>query len=301
MACVVTASAVGAPPTLTRPCGRPVRSETRVSVPSPRLATQTEPKPMATSCGSRPTGTRRPATRFSRWSTRASVPSPELTTQTSCAPTASAVGKRPVRIGGPTTRSATGIDARDRAARAVGHPDGVRADGDVDRIAADGDPAPLRARAEHRVEAGQPVGRGARGPDGQRIGGDPQRARAGRVAAAAARARVIGDLDHVVAAGAGDPRAALADGDVGRQLGHRHPVHAHARRRLVVAARDQHGGRGREQEGHEGGEQPARGHESTPAVPGSRVAGTGALSRASAGRKAGCWAAARRCWAGAQR
>ena len=52
----------------------------RVTVPSPRLATQTEPKPTAMSCGSRPTGD--PAADdevLARVDAR-DVPSPELTT-----------------------------------------------------------------------------------------------------------------------------------------------------------------------------------------------------------------------------
>jgi len=51
----VTASAAGAPPTGSGlPCGRPVAADSRVTVPSPRLATHTEPWPTTTSLGSRP-------------------------------------------------------------------------------------------------------------------------------------------------------------------------------------------------------------------------------------------------------
>ena len=132
-----------------------MRSSIRLSVPSPRFATQTEPKPIATSCGSRPTGTRRPTTRFSRGSMRASVPSPELTTQTSRA----ADGQRGREAAGPDRLAdrpaGDRVDARDRAARAVGDPHAVAAGRHVDGVAADADRPPRGLPAEQRVDRGQ--------------------------------------------------------------------------------------------------------------------------------------------------
>ena len=106
-------------------------------VPSPRLATHTEPWPTAMSCGSRPTGIRRPSTTSSRGSIRDTVPSPELTTQTNPPPIVSAVGKLPVRTGSPSTRLEIGSIRVTVPAEPVGHPRALGADRDVDGLGAE--------------------------------------------------------------------------------------------------------------------------------------------------------------------
>ena len=123
-------------------------ADSRVTVPSPRLATHTEPCPTAMSCGSRPTGSRRPITTSSRGSIRATVPSPALTTHTKPAPTASAAGKLPVRTGSPSTRLAIGSMRVTVPASPLRHPRALGADGDVDGVGADaGSGGRCRARA----------------------------------------------------------------------------------------------------------------------------------------------------------
>ena len=125
-----------AEPDRRHPARGPSTADSRVRVPSPRLATQIEPKPTAMSCGSRPTGSRRPTTTCSRGSMRATVPSPEFTTQTWLAPIAQR-GREVAGADRPAEHAVgDGVDARDGPRLAVAHPGAVRADGDVDRVRA---------------------------------------------------------------------------------------------------------------------------------------------------------------------
>ena len=207
------------------------------AVPSPRLATQTEPKPTAMSCGSRPTGSRRPMTTFSRGSMRATVPSPELTTQTWLAPIASAGREVAGAHGLARARGSRSESIRVTVPRlAVGHPGAVRADGDVDRVGADRDLAPGVAAGRsgfRRVTLPspafavhtEPAPAATRSGDG---------AGAVRLGARSARLRGVERHDAVVAPLV-DPDRLAQDRDVGRAAARRAAVVGGRRHRRAAA------------------------------------------------------------------
>ena len=198
-------------------------------------------------------------------------------------------------------------------------PDRVAADRDVDGVGADRDPVPDGLAAEQRVDRRQLVPDRAGEPDREAVGRDAQRAGAGAVARVlAARAAVV-DRHELVAPGGRDPCALLRDHDVGGKRADLDLVDADGGRGRRVVAEEQHGGGWRdEQHAEQRAErdaalEPVRqarrdgvswgaGHQrSTSWVPDSRVAASGTLSWASAGRKPGCRAATKRWRAAEQR
>ena len=212
-----TVSACGLPPTVIV-VGLSVMGLMCVTVPSPLLATHTDPPPTATPAGERPTGMIA-ATDHVSGSIRTTVSLSESTTQTPPAPAAIAVGPLPTGIG---LDQASPVDADDVPGVSVGEPHRPLADSDTRRAAfgSTGCPCTRPVSASRRVSRPFEGATHTEWPCGATAPGAPGT----RLAICTGRPGYV-----ELGVDPADGHAAL--GRIGIRLDHPHPVGARGKRR----------------------------------------------------------------------